>query len=711
MKNKLVRYALLFVFFIPIKQSLSQNNQWSVIGQNFKNPVFKIVQDKFGNIYGAGDFVNANMYHYVAKWNGTSWVELGGLNSLKVTRPIFSIAVDTLGNVYAGGSFINSNGNYYVAKYDGVKWSQVGTGSNALLTNFVITALMVNPKTNHLFVGGDSTLSGSSTLAKWDGISWSNTFTGFSYTGSVYDITCNSNGETFVASKLLGSNYTITKINGTNVNYNSSLIFNAKIRSIITDNIGNLYAAGNFVNLNGYYYVAKVDTSLASYSEVGLGLDTLKANTSINSIGIDKYNNLYSTGVVKLGYHYVSKWDGLSWKQLGVRSHKLYVNTVIRSIIVDTATNVFASYDSYFLTFGKYMFFVAKFSQVPCSSTNNFISASICKGAEYEFHGYYFDTTGTYNVVLFNYLGCDSIVTINLTVGPNSISSDTIYLTICNDSNFVFNGSMPTISGTYYDTLTNYMGCDSIINLILKVIPTSATTINYSVCNGIGSIFFKGAQLTAAGTYFDTLINYLGCDSLVTLQLKNGVSSYSTIFDSSCQGKPYFFHFKKLTVAGVYTDTIINFNGCDSIVTLNLTFNPVGADTVIKNINAGNTYLFNNHYLTSSGIYLDTSINVFGCDSITTLVLNVANGIGKINHINKVDIHPNPSSNEITVSFKYSTQNATIKIINIFGQVISQKLNQSGDKFYFDLSEFSNGIYIVEIIIGQSLERIKIIKK
>ena len=54
---------------------------------------------------------------YVAKWNGSTWAELGGLNSLAANNYIVSLCNDAAGNVYAGGEFTNVIGKYYVAKF------------------------------------------------------------------------------------------------------------------------------------------------------------------------------------------------------------------------------------------------------------------------------------------------------------------------------------------------------------------------------------------------------------------------------------------------------------------------------------------------------------------------------------------------------------------------------------------------------------------
>ena len=76
--------------------------------------------DRSGNIYTGGMFFNSSGSRYVAKWNGTTWSELG---SLPDNALVYAIVTDTAGNVYAslrGGSIAD----HYVGKWDGTNWTE-----------------------------------------------------------------------------------------------------------------------------------------------------------------------------------------------------------------------------------------------------------------------------------------------------------------------------------------------------------------------------------------------------------------------------------------------------------------------------------------------------------------------------------------------------------------------------------------------------------
>ncbi|MEM6319526.1 MAG: 3-coathanger stack domain-containing protein, partial [Bacteroidota bacterium] len=92
-----------------------------------------------------------------------------------------------------------------------------------------------------------------------------------------------------------------------------------------------------------------------------------------------------------------------------------------------------------------------------------------------------------------------------------------------------------------------------------------------------------------------------------------------------CQNEPFTFNEQELDVAGVYLDTLMaNSTGCDSIIRLTLTVNPIDTSELVDTICINQTYSFNNQDLNTNGIYLDTLMAAStGCDSIIRLTLTV----------------------------------------------------------------------------------------
>ena len=231
---------------------------------------------------------------------------------------------------------------------------------------------------------------------------------------------------------------------------------------------------------------------------------------------------------------------------------------------------------------------------------------------------------GTYTAVLQNINGCDSTVTLHLTVNPNVTSTQNI--TICQGAlPYSWNNQSLTAAGTYTATLHNINGCDSTVTLHLTVNPNVTSTQNITICQGALPYSWNNQSLTAAGNLYCTLHNINGCDSTVTLHLTVNPNVTSTQNITICQGAlPYTWNNQSLTAAGTYTATLQNINGCDSTVTLHLTVNPNVTSTQNITICQGALpYSWNNQSLTAAGTYTATLQNINGCDSTVTLHLNV----------------------------------------------------------------------------------------
>jgi hypothetical protein len=250
--------------------------------------------------------------------------------------------------------------------------------------------------------------------------------------------------------------------------------------------------------------------------------------------------------------------------------------------------------------------------------TSGSYNQTICFGQSVLFNGISRTQSGAYLDTLVNLAGCDSFLTLNLTVRPQITKS--IAQTVCFGGSTTFNGATLTQSGVFKDTLTSVTGCDSILTLTFTVRPRIATSITQPICNG-SAINFNGQTITAAGAYLDTLTSVNGCDSFITLNVTIAQATAATISKSACGS--YSFGGNTLTASGTYLDTISNVAGCDSVITLNLTINQATASTVYDTICNGDSYSFGAQTLNQSGAYNRTITNVAGCDSLITLNLFV----------------------------------------------------------------------------------------
>ena len=147
-------------------------------------------------------------------------------------------------------------------------------------------------------------------------------------------------------------------------------------------------------------------------------------------------------------------------------------------------------------------------------------SAGICQDSVYTDDNFTNLTkSGKYYDTLQSANGCrDSIVCLTLICYPkiNSYYSASFCIgSTYTDDNF----TDLTKAGKYYDTIQSINGCYSIMELSLTVDSTYFTQITDSISTG-NSYNFAGKQLTESGTYYDTLQTIHGCDSIIELTLK-----------------------------------------------------------------------------------------------------------------------------------------------------------------------------------------------
>jgi len=253
------------------------------------------------------------------------------------------------------------------------------------------------------------------------------------------------------------------------------------------------------------------------------------------------------------------------------------------------------------------------------AADTTFTSASICAGESY-FFGSERTETGTYWHTYQNTDGCDSLVRLRLTVVPPENSA--LSATICEGESYSFAGRRYTTSGNYTATFVNQAGCDSTVSLSLTVLPPLTTKEEVFICRG-ESYSFGDRQLTEAGDYQFTFQTAQGCDSTVQLKLRQDTPDTTVQRTSICVGGSYMFAGEELTEAGTYFSVHPKQSGCDSIVQLNIDILPV--DTLLKNATLcpGDTLLFGQEQLTAAGTYFATFQDQLGCDSIVQLTVRV----------------------------------------------------------------------------------------
>lgn len=186
-------------------------------------------------------------------------------------------------------------------------------------------------------------------------------------------------------------------------------------------------------------------------------------------------------------------------------------------------------------------------------------------------------TSGTYKHVFTNASGCDSVVTMSVTI-HNSVTKTADPVTACNTYYWADADTTITTSGIYQHLFLTQTGCDSVVTLDV--------TINYSNTGDTTAVecdsftWYDGDH-TASGDFQYTFTNTAGCDSVVTLHLtiNNSVETTAAAV-SECNLYYWAFADSLITTSGTYSHTEATVNGCDSTVSLTVTINTPYVDTL-----------------------------------------------------------------------------------------------------------------------------------
>ncbi len=243
----------------------------------------------------------------------------------------------------------------------------------------------------------------------------------------------------------------------------------------------------------------------------------------------------------------------------------------------------------------------------------------ICDDEVYTINGNSYTTTGSYEDVFTSFFGCDSIVVTNLEVLASSSYDEVVF--ICEDESYDLNGTLISTTNLYKDTLVNAVGCDSIITIDLRVLENSTYTFEEFICDA-SSYFFNDELLATSGIYKDTLTAFNGCDSLVTLHLNVNLSYESFHQETICHGEYYTFDGFDETVSGEYDVVLSTVNGCDSILHLSLEVLEEKESEINQVVCAGQDYVYNGVSYNTDGIYFETLTSNSGCDS--TIILDLS---------------------------------------------------------------------------------------
>ena len=178
--------------------------------------------------------------------------------------------------------------------------------------------------------------------------------------------------------------------------------------------------------------------------------------------------------------------------------------------------------------------------------------------------------------------GCDSLTHYRLTVFPNH--SYEYSKQVCDNALPVeWMGHTFTHADTLVLNLLDVYGADSTVTLMLTVAPSYSTDIDTTTCDNV-PFRFEGQQLTQSDDYQFMMRSSLGCDSVVNIHLTLLPHSEIYIEDTVCASEGYNLGGVSYNHSGIYSSTFTNIYGCDSLVTLRLGLLAEGLEAYVKAI-------------------------------------------------------------------------------------------------------------------------------
>ena len=290
-------------------------------------------------------------------------------------------------------------------------------------------------------------------------------------------------------------------------------------------------------------------------------------------------------------------------------------------------------------------------------------------------------------------------MTLALTI--NNSATGTATATACDS--YTWNGTDYTTSGNYTHTYTAANGCDSVVTLTLTVNNSVAVNTVQTVCD---SYTWNGMMYVASGVYTQSFNAANGCDSTVTLTLTVNNSYHSTDVVEECDSYIWIDGniYTDTTTTPTYTYTAAN--GCDSVITLNLTINySVEIYDSITILSTSLPFNYRGNVIEDAGDYFFNGTTVSGCDSSVYLHVDVQTvGIDVVNSLDDITIYPNPTRGRVTVT---ADEVVKIEVMDIVGRRVATFENTNT----FDISDLGEGAYTLRITLPNGTTVRKVVKK
>ncbi len=375
------------------------------------------------------------------------------------------------------------------------------------------------------------------------------------------------------------------------------------------------------------------------------------------------------------------------------------------------------------------------------------LTHSMCEGESYNFYGQNITAAGTYTHTLQTVNGCDSVLTLVVTLKalpPTAITGNT---TICEGetatltanggvsyswSNGSTNNSISVSqSGIYTVTATNAEGCSVTADVTVTVNPLPNVNIsgNTTLCAGNSTtLTATGADsytwstgdntasvsISAFGVYTVTGTTTAGCSGtanvtvlvsqlpVITITGETDICVGESTILTANGGETYLWsdgttdNSITINTAGIYQVIGYNAAGCFSMA--DATVNVWQSATSEFSVEcADSCYIWNDQAYCATGDYTQILQTVHGCDSLVTLHLTITVGVDDYNILD-FKVYPNPATGVVNVEYTtYEVQSyGELHLFDVYGKLL-RVIPIVSETTPIDVATLAPGTYFVRV--------------
>ena len=301
-------------------------------------------------------------------------------------------------------------------------------------------------------------------------------------------------------------------------------------------------------------------------------------------------------------------------------------------------------------------------------------------------------------------------------------------------TSYDWNGTTYTESGDYTQNLTTLHGCDSIVTLHLTIIGTLTDEWSIEACD---HYTWNGVTYTEPGDYVQELVSVDGCDSIVTLHLAFAQALEVEADTIACGS--FSWAGQEYTQSGDYDHMFVTPGGCDSLVHLHLTVKPypeavgdiegptevyVSTDLIlgqyfysIDSVGFADRYEWElegvDWPMDTTGLHCALWVTSPGD---ATLRVKAWNGCGytereilihaRFFDLNEMEfpvaLYPNPAHDKVIIEAEGILN---VKVYDLQGQCVIEKSVAPCDRLSLPIQNLSPGLYLVEIQTSHGIGR------